>query len=81
MQPRICFRLLLVLTFTVLIPEGRAQDIPWVLPWNDTTPGVTDFSAQIRWDLTERISVHGGYRVLLLHYKLDASPAPPGTDQ
>jgi hypothetical protein len=52
------------------------------LPWTvvGSSLGVTDFSAQIRWDLTERISVHGGYRVLLLHYKLDASPAPPGTD-
>jgi hypothetical protein len=42
--------------------------------------GMTDFSAQIRWDLTERISIHGGYRVLLLHYKPDEAPVAAGTD-
>lgn len=42
--------------------------------------GMTDFSAQIRWDLTERISLHGGYRVLLLRYRPDETAVPPGTD-
>ena len=26
-------------------PKTQAQDIPWILPWNDATPGITDFSA------------------------------------
>ncbi|HEV3026304.1 MAG TPA: hypothetical protein VG457_01965, partial [Planctomycetota bacterium] len=33
--------------------------------------GMTDVSAQIRWDLSERVSIHGGYRILLLKYKYD----------
>jgi hypothetical protein len=42
--------------------------------------GMTDFSAQIRWDLTERISIHGGYRVLWLRYKTDEVAVAPNTD-
>ena len=41
--------------------------------------GMTDFSVQIRWDLTERISIHGGYRVLWLHYKPDDLAAAAST--
>jgi hypothetical protein len=41
--------------------------------------GVTDLSAQVRWDLSERISIHGGYRVVLLRYKYDDIAATPGT--
>ncbi len=26
-------------------PAGYTQDVPWILPWNDATPGLTDFSA------------------------------------
>lgn len=37
--------------------------------------GITDFSVQIRWDLSEYVSVHGGYRVLRLHYKPDDNPS------
>jgi len=40
--------------------------------------GMTDMSAQIRWDLSERVSLHGGYRMLLLRYKFDGST--PGDD-
>jgi hypothetical protein len=40
--------------------------------------GMTDVSAQIRWDLSERVSLHGGYRMLILRYKVDDSPIPAG---
>jgi hypothetical protein len=33
--------------------------------------GMTDLSGQIRWDLSERVSLNGGYRILLLKYKYD----------
>jgi hypothetical protein len=33
--------------------------------------GVTDVSAQLRWDLSERVSLHGGYRLMVLRYKYD----------
>lgn len=42
--------------------------------------GVTDFNAQIRWDLTERISIHGGYRVVCLRYKYDDIASSTGVD-
>jgi hypothetical protein len=54
------------------------ESFPWTVVGSSL--GMTDFSAQIRWDLTDRISVHAGYRVVLLHYKLDGPSAPPGTD-
>jgi len=40
--------------------------------------GMTDFSVEVRWDLSERVSLHAGYRMLLLHYKPDE--APPRSD-
>jgi hypothetical protein len=42
--------------------------------------GMTDMSAQIRWDLSEHVSLHGGYRILLLRYKFDGTPPTPGSD-
>jgi hypothetical protein len=39
--------------------------------------GATDFRAEIRWDLSRRVSVRGGYRVLLLKYKPDELVAGP----
>jgi hypothetical protein len=42
--------------------------------------GMTDMSAQIRWDLSERVSLHGGYRIVLLRYKVDGVSPTPGTD-
>jgi hypothetical protein len=38
--------------------------------------GMTDLSAQVRWDLTERISIHGGYRLMRLSYKPDDVSTP-----
>src|SRR5262249_35962750 len=40
--------------------------------------GLTDLSIQFRWDLTEHISIHGGYRVLRLHFK--PADAPSSTE-
>jgi len=42
--------------------------------------GVTDVSALLRLDLTERISIHGGYRILLLKYKSDGLASSAGVD-
>jgi hypothetical protein len=42
--------------------------------------GMTDMSAQVRWDLSERVSLHGGYRILLLRYKFDGTTPEPGSD-
>jgi hypothetical protein len=42
--------------------------------------GMTDMSAQIRWDLSERVSLHGGYQIVLLRYKFDGVSPTPGTD-
>jgi hypothetical protein len=42
--------------------------------------GVTELSAQIRWDISERISIHGGYRVVLLRYRFDDVRSTPGSD-
>ena len=42
--------------------------------------GMTDLSAQIRWDLSERVSLHGGYRMVLLRYKFDGISPTPGAD-
>jgi hypothetical protein len=42
--------------------------------------GMTDMSAQIRWDLSERVSLHGGYRIVLLRYKYDGTSPAPGDD-
>ncbi|HVR84429.1 MAG TPA: hypothetical protein VMU54_08970 [Planctomycetota bacterium] len=40
--------------------------------------GMTDMSAEIRWDLSQRVSIHGGYRILLLKYKYDDVSRSPG---
>ncbi|HLY73528.1 MAG TPA: hypothetical protein VKU80_05370 [Planctomycetota bacterium] len=40
--------------------------------------GMTDVSGQIRWDLSQRVSLHGGYRMLVLRYKVDDSSIPAG---
>lgn len=35
----------------------HAQLIPWVLPWNDSSPGITDFSLLDSPIIAERVSV------------------------
>ena len=42
--------------------------------------GVTDFRADIRWDLSARVSVRAGYQVLVLKYKSDEVARLPGTE-
>jgi hypothetical protein len=42
--------------------------------------GATDFRAELRWDLSRRISVRAGYKVLLLRYKTDEVALIPGTE-
>jgi hypothetical protein len=42
--------------------------------------GVTDFRAEIRWDLSTRVSVRAGYQVLVLKYKSDEIARLPGTE-
>lgn len=35
----------LLLTGLCFAAHSLAQDVPWILPWNDATPAITDFSA------------------------------------
>jgi hypothetical protein len=57
-----------------LVHVGEALPITLV----GSALGMTDLSAQIRWDLSERVSLHGGYRILLLRYKYDDVSNTPG---